>query len=328
MRKRTGSSRKRLLLAMAAVTLVLLLVGALVASRLQAQASSGQSPTPQWQIDAGGKMEFAVASVKENASPLSESHSNFALDSNLVEFPVSTGGFLSATNFPLIQYVTFAFRLDASQTKTVQSQLPKWANTKRYDIEARAPGNPTKDQFRMMMQSLLANRFELTSHYEKRRLPVFELVLDKPGRLGPQLRLHPSDTGCSDRSAGIPGGGAIAGEFPETCGGLFAGPSKSAPGRIRAGARNVTMDVIIGVLGFSWMGGVDRPVLDKTGLAGKVDFTIEFTPDVPAGISFQADPNGPTFMEALREQLGLKLESTTDLVDVLMIDHIEEPSPN
>jgi uncharacterized protein (TIGR03435 family) len=88
------------------------------------------------------------------------------------------------------------------------------------------------------------------------------------------------------------------------------------------------MDVIIGVLGFSWMGGIDRPVLDKTGLTGKIDFTIEFTPDVPAGTSFQPDPNGPTFIEALKDQLGLKLESQTGPVDILVIDHVEEPSPN
>ena len=185
---------------------VVVLCGLFLPGSSPLRGQSTQSAVPQWQIDAGGKIVFEVASVKENlAGPLTESRSNFALDSNLVELPVSTGGFLSATNFPLLQYIAFAFRLDASQTKSVQSQLPKWVNTKRYDIVARAPGNPTKDQFRLMMQSLLANRFGLSSHFKKRELPVFDLVLGKPGRLGPQLRLHPSGTDCSGESVAIPG---------------------------------------------------------------------------------------------------------------------------
>jgi uncharacterized protein (TIGR03435 family) len=73
--------------------------------------------------------------------------------------------------------------------------------------------------------------------------------------------------------------------------------------------------------------GTDRPVLDKTGLTGEFDFIIEFSPAVPPGSNFQPDPNGPTFQEALKEQLGLKLDSQTGPVDVFVIDHIEEPSP-
>jgi len=78
--------------------------------------------------------------------------------------------------------------------------------------------------------------------------------------------------------------------------------------------------------------GVGRPVLEKTGLAGKVDFVIEFTPEVngpvPPDAEFQPHPDGPTFMEALKEQLGLKLESQKGPVDVIVIDHVERPSDN
>ncbi len=77
---------------------------------------------------------------------------------------------------------------------------------------------------------------------------------------------------------------------------------------------------------------VGRPVVDQTGLVGKFDFVIEFTPQlnrpVQPGAEFQPDPTGPTFLEALREQLGLRLESQTGPVDVLVIDHVEEPSAN
>ena len=92
----------------------------------------------------------------------------------------------------------------------------------------------------------------------------------------------------------------------------------------------------------SQVSGVDRPLVDKTGLEGKVDFVIEFALDysdarspldlmyipIPAGTPPPPDPTAPTFLEALKEQLGLKLESQTGPVDVLVIDHVEEPSAN
>ena len=83
------------------------------------------------------------------------------------------------------------------------------------------------------------------------------------------------------------------------------------------------------------MTGIDRPVLDKTGLTGTFDFIIEFTPAARpprpgAGIQpdESGDESGPTFVEALKDQLGLKLVPETGPVNVLIIDHIEEPTPN
>jgi uncharacterized protein (TIGR03435 family) len=78
--------------------------------------------------------------------------------------------------------------------------------------------------------------------------------------------------------------------------------------------------------------GVDRPVVDKTGLVGKYDFVMEFTPQIngplPPGVNFQPDESGPTFLEALKEQLGFKLDSQTGPVPVIVIDHVEQPSEN
>ena len=78
--------------------------------------------------------------------------------------------------------------------------------------------------------------------------------------------------------------------------------------------------------------GVDRPVLDKTGLTGKFDFYMEFTPQIngplPPGSTFQPDESGPTFQQALKEQLGFKLEPQTGSVAVIVIDHVEPPSEN
>jgi uncharacterized protein (TIGR03435 family) len=74
--------------------------------------------------------------------------------------------------------------------------------------------------------------------------------------------------------------------------------------------------------------GVDRPVEDRTGLTGTFDFAIEFTPQVPPFANFQPDPSGPTFVQALVEQLGLRLESQTGPVDLLVVDYIEPPLAN
>ena len=82
----------------------------------------------------------------------------------------------------------------------------------------------------------------------------------------------------------------------------------------------------------SVMADLGRPVLDQTGLNGVFDFTLEWTPDIngpsPSSAAFQPDPSGPTFLEALKEQLGLKLDSQTGPVEVFVIDHIEMPSEN
>jgi hypothetical protein len=154
-------------------------------------AASAQSPpVPKWQIAAGGKMAFDVASVKQNTAGQPERNSNISFGASDVFTP--TGGLLSASNIPLIQYIIFAYKITADGAQAVTSQLPKWASTDRYDIQARAAeSNPTKDQMRLMMQSLLSDRFKLAIHYETRQLPVFALVLDKAGENGEPL--FPSD---------------------------------------------------------------------------------------------------------------------------------------
>jgi uncharacterized protein (TIGR03435 family) len=75
-------------------------------------------------------------------------------------------------------------------------KLPKWTSTEYFDIQARAVGSPTKDQLRLMMQSLLAERFRLAIHNETRQLPVFALVLVKSGKTGPHLQAHAADDSC------------------------------------------------------------------------------------------------------------------------------------
>jgi uncharacterized protein (TIGR03435 family) len=311
-------------------------VGTLTAARLQAQAQAptGQSATqsatatvPQWQIDAGGHAKFDVASVKQNKTGANAT-SNVPLDPEDLFTP--TGGLLSASGFSLSRYMLFAYKLTAAQYFPLQSQLQKWANTDVYDIEARASGNPTKDQLRLMMQALLADRFKLAIHFEERQLPVMALVLDKPGKLGPNLRVR-SERGDCSLDAPAPGlAPTVDDGFPKPCG-AFVAIQASNPGRFRGGARNVPLTRLTAIIDTPQLTGIDRPVLDKTGLTGMFDFVIEFTPSARPyrpGEGFQLDESGPTFVGALKDQLGLKLMPQTGPVDVLVVDHVEEPSPN
>jgi uncharacterized protein (TIGR03435 family) len=186
--------------------------------------------------------------------------------------------------------------------------LPDWVLTDRFDIQARAAGAPTKAQLRRMMQLLLADRFKLAIHFESREVPVFALVLARLGSTGPQLRPHSSAQPCSAESP---------------CGGLESPPNP--PGQYKIGARNVTMGFIANVLATSELG---RPVLDQTKLSGDFDFTLEWTPNVPASADFKPDQSGPTYIEAVNEQLGLKLESTRGTIQAPVIDHVERPDQN
>ncbi len=138
-------------------------------------------------------MAFDVASVKEDKSDANP-HANFPL--TFADDHPSTGGLFAVVNFRLGSYIGFAYKLTPSQQQLVRAQLPKWATMESFDIEAKAQGNPTKDQMRLMMQSLLADRLKLAVHHETRQLPVFALVLVKPGKTGPQLRPHIDDPPC------------------------------------------------------------------------------------------------------------------------------------
>jgi uncharacterized protein (TIGR03435 family) len=297
---------------------------------------SQSSTTPDWQTVAGGKIAFDVASVKQNKSgppPIGDPpKSNVPLGLGSVYPP--NGGLFSAINYPLINYIIFAYRLTANQIDILVSQGPKWIVRDRFDIQARAAGNPSKDQMRLMMQAVLVDRFGLSVHTEARQLPAFALVLVKPGNLGPQLHIHGDDSSCPSSVAT-----AVATPLPlvtpaekltTVCKSVVSVPP-SAPGRVRLAGRDVSLTAVTSSLGTA-VTGLGRPILEETGLNQSVDFSLEWAPQVvgnpPPGEGFQPDPSAPTFLEALKEQLGLKLEARTSPVEVFVIDHIEEPSEN
>jgi uncharacterized protein (TIGR03435 family) len=288
-----------------------------------------------WQIAAGGKMAFEVASVKPSKVPKMP---NFWLNNGDAKPP---GGRLSA-NFPLIFYISFAYKLSASELNSVVAQLPKSVSTDAFEIEARGAGNPTKDQMRLMMQSLLADRFRLAVHFESREGPVFALTLVKPGQTGPKLRPHAEGPACPDFEMPVP----FAPIPPRKAGDVFPPVCEDTQLRGTAegtllGSRNTTMGLIaddISAYG-SLAGEVDKPVVDQTGLTGKFDFTLELpprffnifpappNPDNPPDHP-PSDPRGTSFLKAAREQLGLRLVSSKRAIRTLVVDHVERPSEN
>lgn len=318
------------------VALLASLLMGLAALAAKAQSTSTQpaaTPTsePQWQSDAGSKMQFDVASVKPDKSSEGR-YANFSLGPG--DDYSENGGLFTARNLPVSAYVFFAYKVTINQLNLLLPQLPKWVTSDGFDIQARAPGNPTKDQMRLMMQSLLADRFKLAIHYETRQLPVFALVLVKPGKTGPLLKQHPDGSPCS-LATSAPGTApapptAAADDFPSTCGGVVGMPP-SAPGLLHAGGRNVSMELIASTMSGA-VTGIDRPVVDRTALKGTFDFALEFVPELnsvpPNGTPVQAAPSGPAFSEALKDQLGLKLESQKAPFQVIVVDHVEEPSEN
>jgi bla regulator protein blaR1 len=292
---------------------------------LAAPVGFGQAAkVPDWQTAAGGKMSFEVASIRLS-KPGTFTPPSFAL--NAEEGLVPTGGVFFA-DFPLEVYIEFAYKLWLSpeESKALRASLPKWAVTDHFTIQARAAGSPTKDQMRLMVQSLLADRFKLAIHFEKQQLAVLGLTLVKPGKLGPKLMAHADGPPCdapaeklADRPAWKEGD-----VFPPYCNGTVL--RQTSHHQYLLGARDTPMRMVAASLGS--LGRQGRPLVDKTGLKGSVDFTMEWLPESSPGAASPADAEGPTFLEAMQEQLGLKLEPMKVEVDVLVVDHVEEPSEN
>jgi bla regulator protein BlaR1 len=306
----------------------------LVATLLTIVTLAAQSlDVPDWQTAAGGKLSFEVASVKPTKLMRPP---NFPLDSGNA---VAAGGRFSAV-MPLLVYIFFAYKVDGNgdQARTALSQMPKDVTAGLFEIEARAGGNATKDQMRLMMQSLLAERFKLGIHFETREVSAMALTLDKPGKLGPKLRPHSEGPPCPDYKgidpASRPEPPKPGDPFPPQCDVSQLQPKPD--GTTRSGSRNTTPQLLardITTLGFM-SGEVDKPVVDRTGLSDRFDYVLEwsglsFGPPPPgAAAPPPTDAAGTTFLQAVREQLGLKLVLTRAPVRTLVIDHVEMPSEN
>ncbi|HEY6346040.1 MAG TPA: M56 family metallopeptidase [Bryobacteraceae bacterium] len=310
-----------------AVTIPMMLSISNVQLRAQTAAAPG-THVPFWQAVAGGKMTFEEASVRRSRPP-----SPSAPGLWLPSFPLNSGdayvpGGRFSANFPLSVYIDFAYKMQPTRAQydSMFGLWPKWVTTQPFEIQATTGGNPTKDQMRVMMQSLLADRFGLAVHYETSVVPVFALTLKEPGKLGPNLRLHNDNLPCDDtrlRGDRPPVPTGDTNDF--SCGGFGMW---NAGFKTRVGARNATMAAFAATL--SNYPDISRPVIDQTGLSGRFDVQVqwEFESVVVAPNRAEPDLPGPLFLDALREQLGLNLESTHAAVQTLIIDHVERPVEN
>ncbi len=257
------------------------------------------------------------------------------IDLSIEDTPITPGGAFIA-DFSLPIYIEFAYKilLTRAQEQAMVAHLPKWVGAQPFVIEAKAPtADVTKDQMRLMMQSLLADRFKLAVHFETQDQPVLALVLTKPGTPGPRLRPHSQGLACDARWTAPPdrtSPSVLPGEFVPSCGVVQA--INVADHTILFGARNVTLQSIAANLGtIPPVAEFGRPVVNQTGLAGTYDFSLNWLPDRSGSASGAGEPpdaQGPSFLEALKEQLGLKLKPTRAVLQTLVIDHVEEPSPN
>jgi uncharacterized protein (TIGR03435 family) len=279
---------------------VLLFTAMCGASRLYGQAGQTQSqPRP---------VTFEVASVKADTTD-TPTTSRFPLGPGDAYVP---GSLFSATNVPLINYIRFAF----GRSQGEMLHAPSWVYNERFDIQGRAKGESTKTDMRLLVRALLVERFKLAWHTEQHEGAVLALTVATPGRLGPEIALHRQGEPCGQdpKFADIPCGSA----------GLVAA---SRPDRTRVAGRAEPIERLAAFLSNNGFSGVDRAVIDRTGLDGQFDFSLEFAiPVASAETQPTVDVSGPSLATALREQLGLKLESTRGPVDVLVIDRVERPT--
>jgi len=297
---------------------------------------------------------FEVASVRPS-KPGAQQHSNVPLDAGNIYAPVTSddartaaGGYLIATHQPVWRYITFAYKLSGTQELALRfsmfpglpkSGAPTWvtgtfdAAGDFFDINARASGNPSLDQMRLMMQTLLADRFHLVFHHSTHEAPVFALVLAHPGVTGPNLQPHPASDDCSAPASVEPHPAPLAaapsavGDLPPICGIVSHVPSAANP-REHYGGRAIPLSLLATSLPtMTGLAALPRPVVDQTGLTGPYDFTLHWTHDSTPNEGAVSD-NMANFRESLKSQLGLELKSTRAPIDILVIDHIEHPTEN
>jgi len=297
---------------------------------------------------------FEVASIKlsdpNNTSPL-----------GMIPLILPQGpGRLSASNVPLRLLVRMAYQVQDFQIVGG----PSWQTSQKFDIVAKAADDVSltdTSKLMPMLKSLLEDRFKLKTHMETREMPIEQLVVARSdGKLGPNLR--PSTSDCKSAAVqeeqqkraqaamsalkGNPG--ALAGVLPKPgevipcsmmpmIGGVPGAQGGAAGGTPSFGLRGngQSLTVLLQLLS----GATGKTVQDKTGLTGLYDFELSFDPEVllrmvsQLGINLPTPANlppsdNPSLLTALREQLGLKLDSARGPVEVLVIDSVEMPTPD
>jgi uncharacterized protein (TIGR03435 family) len=250
-------------------------------------------------LAAQGPAEFDVASIKANTS--GEPGSTLDL----------SRGQLRAINAPIQPLIRQAF--EVMDTQIVGA--PAWVATERYDILAKAPaGVATAAEMRPLLRALLADRFKLATHRERRDMPVFALVRARADRFGPGFR---TTVDCA--ATGPPAAAATPPASPQEewpCGTV-----RFTPGQLYIGGYPMAevMRLLAPLVG--------RTLVDETGIAGPVHIRLTYRPQGRDAQPPEAAPDDrPDLFTALEEQTGLKLDSRRAPVDVLVIDSIDRPA--
>jgi uncharacterized protein (TIGR03435 family) len=298
---------RKLLLATAGIAAV---AGPIVFGLMNAPQSRAQSPAPA----SAPRPSFDVASIKPDHG-----------GTGLFRIRADSGRFV-ADNATLKFLLQYAYRVKDSQI----SGAPGWIDSEHYDIEAKADDSSADVQrrlssddqgahLRLMVQSLLADRFKLALHYETKELPIYALVVAKNGPKLHAAAITPDDSALT----GPPG--PPNGPQPRH--------SIRQMGRGELSMNAESLDIFADMLSHQ----LGLLIVNKTGLKGNYDFTLKWTPDEGQGQMAGGPPGdaappleaaGPSIFTALQEQLGLKLESQRGPVATIVIDHVEKPSEN
>ena len=275
--------------------------------------SQGPNPLPLLLTRATPETEWAIPTPPPPVPPMSaDADPSFEVATIKPSDPSRQGKLFTfrGTHFMTINtnmndLIAFAYGLHSKQI----AAAPDWFASQLYDIDGvpDATGRPNQQQMRIMVQKLLADRFQLKFHHEQRELAVYVISVASDG---PKL---------TKTTAGV----------TDPPGFMFRGLGDLL-------VRNMNMADFA-----TWMqsGVMDKPVVDQTGLKDKYDFTLKWTPDDSQFAQFRGsvtmtppkndDPNAPpSLYTAIQEQVGLKIEATKAPDDVMVIDHVEKPSAN
>jgi len=228
-----------------------------------------------------------------------------------------SGDRFSAAGMSLKELIKIAYDLNYGEDQQVTGG-PAWTGSARFDIEAmedpalgeklqKLSSDERGKQIREMLRGLLTDRFKLQVHHASSELSVYELLTAKSGS-----KLMPS---VAQSSSSNPDGSSKPRSWIRFAGkGLLEGNDADAATLVTA----LSMQPEIG----------GRLVVDRTGLTGKYDFTLKWTPDMGQGAEPPTPDAGPSLFTALQDELGLRLQSTRAPVDVIVIDHVDLPSEN
>ena len=268
----------------------------LFASPLTAEAPRLARQPPfevQAQSPQVAKPAFEVSTVRRNVS--GETAGSLRMDPS---------GMFRAVNLDLRTLIANAYR-DATR-RLLPFQImnaPDWLSKERFDLTAKVAVSQESTpaafaQLPLLVQSLLEDRFSLKVHRETRQLPIYRLITSRPDRqLGPKMRVSSVDCAKDATQCAL----------------------ESAAGHLASKA--LDLDTLVQLLAIP----TQRMIIDRTGLTGRFDVQLDWRPlNATAGNS----DNVADLFSALQEQLGLKLESATDAVEVLVIDRVEHPNEN